>query len=52
MAKNILIVEDDTFLQGLASTKLTKEGFAVSVAGNGDDAAKMIDESAPDLVLA
>ncbi len=51
MAKNILIVEDDTFLQGLASTKLTKEGFAVSVAGNGDDAAKMIDESAPDLVL-
>jgi DNA-binding response OmpR family regulator len=51
MAKKILIVEDDTFLQGLAATKLTKEGFAVIPVGNGDDAAKAIDESTPDLVL-
>ncbi len=51
MAKKILIVEDDTFLQGLSTTKLTKEGFEVTPVGNGDDAAKAIDESAPDLVL-
>ena len=51
MPKKILIVEDYTFLQGLASTKLTKEGFAVTVASNGDDGAKAVDESTPDLVL-
>lgn len=51
MAKKILIVEDDTFLQGLSATKLTKEGFEVTPVGNGDDAAKAIDEVTPDLVL-
>ena len=29
----ILIVEDDTFLQGLAAGRLQKEGYDVSVAG-------------------
>jgi DNA-binding response OmpR family regulator len=50
MAKKILIVEDDTFLQGLAATKLSKEGYTVSVASNTDDAVKHIDD-APDFVL-
>jgi len=37
MAK-VLIVEDDTFLQGLTVARLTKEGHEVSVASNGTQA--------------
>ena len=51
MAKNILIVEDDTFLQGLAATKLTKEGYAVGTAGNVGDVDKYLETNTPDFVL-
>lgn len=51
MAKKILIVEDDSFLQGLASTKLEKEGFTVSAASNGDEATKVLNSDMPDMVL-
>jgi len=29
MAKTILIIEDDNFLQGLEATKLKKEGYEI-----------------------
>ncbi len=51
MSKKILIVEDDSFLQGLASTKLEKEGFTVLAASNADEAAKFLESDMPDLVL-
>ena len=51
MAKKILIVEDDMFLQGLATTKLEKEGFEMLVAGDGNDASKILETSTPDLVI-
>ncbi len=51
MAKKILIVEDDTFLQGLAATKLSKEGYTVSVASNVEDATKYLAADTPDFVL-
>jgi len=51
MAHKILIVEDDTFLQGLAAEKLTKEGFEVKTAGDVATATKAIDEDIPDCVL-
>lgn len=51
MAKKILIVEDDTFLQGLAATKLIKEGYTVSVASNTDDAEKSAMANTPDFIL-
>jgi len=51
MAKKILIVEDDSFLQGLASTKLEKEGFAVTGASNSDEAMKVLAAETPDLIL-
>lgn len=51
MSKQILIVEDDSFLQGLASTKLEKEGFTVTGAGNSEDANKILTATPPDLVL-
>lgn len=51
MAKKILIVEDDTFLQGLAATKLIKEGYTVATASNTDDAEKQAAADTPDFVL-
>ena len=51
MSKKILIIEDDSFLQGLASTKLEKEGFDVMGAGNSDEATKILDAETPDLIL-
>lgn len=35
--KKILIIEDDTFLQGLAANKLQAEGFEVNTASNGKE---------------
>ena len=49
--KKILIAEDDTFLQGLVSSKLGKSGFEVMVANNGKDAIKLSDENTPDIIL-
>ncbi len=51
MAKKILIVEDDTFLQGLAATKLIKEGYTVATASTTDDAEKQVEADTPDFVL-
>ncbi len=51
MAHKILIVEDDSFLQGLAVTKLQKEGFDVTAASNADEALKALAAGAPELVL-
>jgi DNA-binding response OmpR family regulator len=51
MAKKILIVEDDTFLQGLAATKLGKEGYEVLTASNGDDAIRKLGTETLDFVL-
>ncbi len=51
MAKKILIVEDDKFLRDLISQKLTKEGYDVDEAVDGEEGVKMIKEVNPDLVL-
>lgn len=51
MHKKILIVEDDSFLQGLSAGKLAKEGFEIATAGNGEDAIKLADSDKPDLIL-
>ena len=51
MAKKILIVEDDKFLRDLISQKLTKEGYEVDEAMDGEEGVKMIKEVKPDLVL-
>lgn len=46
MEKTILLIEDDTFLQGLAATRLSKEGLKVRIAKNDEEATKAIDEEA------
>ena len=51
MAKKILIVEDDVFLQGLASTKLQKEGYDMLVAGDSTEASKILETQTPDLFI-
>lgn len=51
MAQKILIVEDDSFLQGLAAGKLTKSGFDVYTAGNITEAEKKLEEIVPDLII-
>lgn len=51
MNKNILLVEDDTFLQGLAAGKMTKEGLNVLTAKNDQEALKIIDENEINCIL-
>ncbi len=50
MAK-ILIVEDDTFLQGLAAGRLQKDGHEVAVASNGTEGTIQAEKRGFDLVL-
>jgi DNA-binding response OmpR family regulator len=43
MAKSILIIEDDNFLQGLEAKKLKKEGYETFTASDSVEAFKVID---------
>jgi DNA-binding response OmpR family regulator len=47
--KKILIIEDDSFLQGLEAGKLEKEGYNVITASTGQEAMKKINE--PDIAI-
>ena len=50
--KKILIVEDDSFLQGLVSRKLTASNFDVSVALSATEGYKVLESGIiPDLIL-
>lgn len=49
--KKIVIVEDDKFLRDVISQKLSKEGFLVQAAENGEDGVKLIFGVTPDIIL-
>jgi DNA-binding response OmpR family regulator len=51
MKKTILVVEDDLTLQRALSDKLTKEGFLISGAKNGQEGLDMAKAGHPDLIL-
>ncbi|MBP6856300.1 MAG: response regulator [Candidatus Pacebacteria bacterium] len=51
MSKKVLIVEDDTFLKNLASTKLTKEGFEVLPASSVEELNTILESHTPDIIL-
>lgn len=51
MAKKILLIEDEELLIGLLEKKLDCEGYAVSVARDGEEGLKLMRESIPDLIL-
>lgn len=49
--KAVLIVEDDSMLQKALKEKLSREGFLVLCAGNGEEGLKMALEHHPDIVI-
>jgi two-component system phosphate regulon response regulator PhoB len=51
MMPHVLVVEDEDALSALLQYNLDKEGYAVSVAGDGEEALMLIDEQLPDLVV-
>jgi two-component system phosphate regulon response regulator PhoB len=51
MSFHILVVEDEPPLTELLRYNLAKEGFRVSVAGDGEEALVMVQENEPDLIV-
>ncbi len=51
MTPSVLVVEDEDALSTLLQYNLEKEGYTVTVAGDGEEALLMIDERLPDLVV-
>ena len=51
MSARLLVVEDEEALSALLEYNLGKEGFAVRVSNDGEDAILAIEEEKPDLVL-
>ncbi len=49
--RKILVVDDSKTELHYLSTLLTRRGYAVSTAENGDDAMRRLDEERPDLIL-
>lgn len=47
----ILVAEDDKFYANIYKVKLTKEGYEVMLAENGEQALKLAREKKPDLIL-
>lgn len=51
MSEKILIIEDESVLADVLSAKLSKEGFLVEIASDGEEGLKKINEYEPDLIL-
>ena len=51
MNPQVLVVEDEDALSALLQYNLDKEGYAVTVAGDGEEAMVLIDEQMPDLIV-
>jgi len=51
MAKKILLIEDEEIMIDLLQRKLTKEGYEISVARDGEEGLKVMKEATPDLIL-
>ncbi|HSW87939.1 MAG TPA: response regulator [Candidatus Saccharimonadales bacterium] len=49
--KKILIAEDDKFLASAYRVKLTKAGFEVQIASDGNEAIALLKTFTPDLIL-
>jgi len=47
----ILIVEDDTFLSELLSSKFIRSGYTISVAKNGEEGVQKAVDEKPNLIL-
>ncbi|MCC2630604.1 MAG: hypothetical protein K0S38_413 [Candidatus Paceibacter sp.] len=49
--RKVLVVEDDTFLQGLIGQGLTKKGYALFIAKDDIEAFAHLDVDIPDVIL-
>lgn len=49
--KTILIIEDEEIIYNLLQKKLTAEGYKVTVAKDGEEGVKMMQQEKPDLIL-
>lgn len=49
--KTILIVEDEPAVVDLLKFLLEKDGYAITVAGDGEEALKQVTATRPDLIL-
>lgn len=48
---NILVVEDDTFLANAYRVKLTKSGFTIRIALDGDEVFTILAQFTPDVII-
>ena len=51
MEKKILLIEDEELMIDLLQRKLTKEGYEILVARDGEEGLKVMREVRPDLIL-
>ncbi len=51
MAKKILIAEDDNFLANAYRVKLTKAGYEIKIASDGEETISALKSYTPDLVI-
>lgn len=49
--KKVLIVEDDQFLVNIYQTKLTKEGYQIETALDGEEGLEKVGKFNPDIIL-
>lgn len=49
--KSILLVEDDVFMLEILSEKLSKSGFDVNIAKDGEECIKVLESLKPDIIL-
>lgn len=49
--KKILIAEDDTYISNAYRVKLTKEGFEVKLAFDGQEAMNILESFRPDIIM-
>jgi DNA-binding response OmpR family regulator len=48
---HLLLIEDDDALAQMYRIKLERDGYTVRVAGDGEEAQRLIDEQLPDLIF-
>src|SRR4030043_3601 len=51
MVKKILLIEDEEIMIELLQKKITKEGYEVFIARNGEEGVRSMREVGPDLIL-
>jgi CheY-like chemotaxis protein len=51
MRGTLLLIEDSRFIRAASARLLTNAGFTVNIAGDGEEALRLVQENPPDLIL-